>query len=130
MKHLKKFESFADELLTKIGGPDKEIKRPELVGKPYNYKGLPDVDVVYAVEFVPNGTFVANENAEEYLRGLGYRIGSMEQDNPIGFSNNFNVPKWGNIREDGKSLLDGAIVPLPEFREGGSLILFFEEPMF
>jgi hypothetical protein len=129
MKNIKTFENFADDLLNQVGDENKEIQRPDLKGKPYEYKGLPKLPVVYAVEFVPAGTFNAFYNAENYLREMGYNTGSMEGVNPIGFSEKSNyISKWWNMTATEHKLLDGAMIPLGGFREGGVLVLFFDEP--
>lgn len=129
MKHLRKFENFADDLLNQIGDENKEMQRPDLKGKPYDYRGLPQLPVVYAVEFVPAGTFQSMYNAEAYLRDMGYSLGSSQGYSPVGFSDKYDyISKWSNMTSEEHKQLDGAYIPLGDVREGGTLVLFFNEP--
>ena len=127
MKHLRKYENFADELLNNIGDENKEMQRPDLKGKPY--PGAPKLPVVYAVEFVPAGTFQSYYNAENYLKEMGYSIGSMQGPAPIGFSDKFDyISKWRNMSSEEHKQLDGVMIADGGFREGSVLVLFFNEP--
>lgn len=129
MKHLRKYENFADELLNNIGDENKEMQRPDLKGKAYEGRGVPNLPVVYAVEFVPAGTFQSFYNAENYLKEMGYSIGSMEGPYPIGFSDKFDyISKWNNMNGSEHKQLDGIMVAEGGFREGSVLVLFFNEP--
>jgi len=130
MKYIKIFEDFVDDVI-KSSSPEKPIDRSDLVGSPYDNRNLPNLDIAYAVEFVPSGTFGAISSAQNYLKDMGYTLGSMEGGNPIGFAdgNEYDyVSKWWNMKAADHRILDGAIVPLPDFREGGVLVLFFKEP--
>lgn len=130
MRYIKIFEDFVDDVI-KSSSPEKPIDRSDLIGTPYDDKNLPKLDVTYAVEFVPSGTFGAIGAAQKYLKEMGYITGSMEGGNPIGFADGSQydyVSKWWNMNRSEHEMLDGAIVPLPGFREGGVLILFFKEP--
>lgn len=90
-----------------------------------------DREVLHAVEFDPSGTFGAIAQAEIYLKDLGYTTGSMCRTEPIGFAYGADrVAKWYNLSEDDKAQLDGIILPEPEFREGGVLILFYTPPRY
>lgn len=90
-----------------------------------------DREILHAVEFVPKGTFAAFYAAEKHLKELGYTVGSMSRDEPIGFAQGFDyVAKWYNIPKEEKVKLDGVIIPEPDFREGGALILFFTPPLY
>lgn len=87
--------------------------------------------VLYSEEFQPAGTFEAYHNAEARLRDLGYTIGSMCASEPIGFADENvcdYVAKWYNIPKEEKKLLDGVMIPLGGFREGGARIIFFTPP--
>lgn len=128
---LKRFENFDLDSIN----PSKPITRDDLMGKPYELENkfirIPKFDVVYAVEFVPSGTFSAKSNAVNYLNSMGYVTGSMQGDNPIGFAKSFDyIAKWDTITYDEYKHLDGIIIPQPEFREGGNLVLFFKPPNF
>jgi len=77
--------------------------------------------------FPANGTFSAYHAAENRLKELGYTIGSMCRDEPIGFADakKYNyVAKWYNLSREDKELLDGVMVS-SDFREGSVDILFF-----
>ncbi len=130
MKHLQMFEDFSDDILKKAN-PIEPMDRSDLIGSAYDYKELPNKETVYAVEFVPSGTFGAINAAQTYLKDLGYTIGSMQMSSPIGFADSDKydyVSKWWNMNREDKESLDGAIIPLDGFREGGVLVLFFKEP--
>ena len=100
--------------------------RPELKGQIHT-----DREIIHAIEFAPNGTFSAISAAEVYLKELGYTIGSMCSQEPIGFAHGFDyVAKWYNISNPERDQLDGIIVPKDEFREGGALIIFFTTPRY
>lgn len=136
MKRIKLYEDFVDDIM-KGSDPSKPIERMDLTGKPYDkkvgYGTLPLIDVKYALEFVPAGTFSSIDNARKYLEEMGYIIGSMEGSSPIGFAKSDEydyVSKWSNMNREEHRLLDGAIIPDPEFREGGSIILFLKDPKF
>ena len=90
-----------------------------------------DREILHGVKFMPDGTFGAISSAEVYLKDLEYAVGSMEGSNPIGFLYEAaSISKWGNLSEDDRLRLDGVIIPDPEFREGGALILFFTPPRY
>jgi hypothetical protein len=125
-----------NEEIDSISDPSKPIMRSDLVGSPYTekigYSRLPNLDIVHAVEFVPSGTFGANSNAERYLEEMGYKIGSMEGPNPIGFSNKYNrISKWGNMTSEDHTKLDGVLISDGEgWREGGAIIMWFNPPTY
>jgi hypothetical protein len=124
------FEDFSDDILKKAN-PNEPIDRSDLIGKPYEFEELPSKEIMYAVEFVPTGTFGAIGAAQNYLKDLGYTIGSMQMSSPIGFADSDKydyVSKWWNMNRTEQGSLDGAIIPLDGFREGGNLVLFFKEP--
>jgi len=136
MKRIKLYEDFVDDIM-KGSDPSKPIERMDLTGKPYDkkvgYGTLPLIDVKYALEFVPAGTFSSIGNARKYLEEMGYIIGSMQGPSPIGFADGSRydyVSKWDNMNRSEHGTLDGVIIPDPEFREGGSIILFFQDPKF
>jgi hypothetical protein len=90
-----------------------------------------DREIVHAVDFPANGTFAAYRAAEGHLKELGYGVGSMCGQEPIGFAYEADyVAKWYNIRHEDRMLLDGVILPQNEFREGGAIILFFTPPKY
>lgn len=90
-----------------------------------------DREIVHAVDFPPSGTFGAIRGAEGHLKDMGYTIGSMCREEPIGFAYEANyVAKWYNLDAEDKMRLDGVILPQHEFREGGAIILFFTPPKY
>jgi hypothetical protein len=90
-----------------------------------------DREILHVVDFLPSGTFGAIREAETHLKELGYCTGSMCRQEPIGFAYGVDyVAKWYNLDSSDKALLDGVILPLHEFREGGATILFFTEPKY
>ena len=90
-----------------------------------------DREVVHAIKFEPDGTFKAISEAEVYLKELGYGVGSMCGDAPMGFVYEADyVAKWKNLSATERNTVDGIIIPEPEFREGGALILFFTPPRY
>lgn len=86
---------------------------------------------VLHVEHLPaSGTFLAFYNTEKRLIDLGFIIGSMDRDNPIGFAQKEKygyIAKWYNLSEEDKEKLDGVILS-KDFREGAVEIVFFNEP--
>jgi hypothetical protein len=90
-----------------------------------------DREIVHAVDFPANGTFQAFYEAERHLKDLGYSVGSMCRQEPIGFAYDANyVAKWYNLSKEDKTHLDGVMLPQDEFREGGAIILFFNPPKY
>jgi hypothetical protein len=86
--------------------------------------------VIWSREYKPTGTFEAWRSAESYLKELGYTVGSMCLNNPIGFADEDNfgyVAKWDNIDVTDRASLDGVVIS-NDFREGGCRILFFNTP--
>lgn len=90
-----------------------------------------DREIFHAVEFLPSGTFAAYYAATKYLKELGYGIGSMCLNHPIGFVYDIeSVAKWVNLTEEEKNSVDGVILAQHEFREGGVIILFLTPPRY
>ena len=86
--------------------------------------------VVWSREYKPAGTFAAIHEAEAFLGELGYTIGSMCLQAPIGFADADEygyIAKWYNIDPADRAKLDGVIIS-NDFREGGCRILFFNPP--
>jgi hypothetical protein len=90
-----------------------------------------DREILHAVDFPANGTFQAFYSSEKHLKELGYCVGSMCRQEPIGFAYGAEcVAKWYNLDSRDKAQLDGVILPQPDFREGGAIILFFTPPKY
>jgi len=90
-----------------------------------------DREIEHAVEFPANGTFMSYYEAERHLKDLGYSVGSMCRNEPIGFKHGeLYVAKWYNLSKEDKENLDGVMLPEPDFREGSSIILFFNPPKY
>lgn len=88
--------------------------------------------VLYRELFPAAGTFQAYYNAEARLKELGYVVGSMCRNEPIGFADDDTydyVAKWYNIDRDDRLRLDGVMVS-EDFREGSVEILFLTPPKF
>jgi hypothetical protein len=86
--------------------------------------------VIWSREYKPTGTFEAFRAAEDFLKELGYTVGSMCLKDPIGFADadKFEyVAKWHNIDATDRASLDGVVIS-DDFREGGCRILFFNTP--
>jgi hypothetical protein len=86
--------------------------------------------VIWSREYKPAGTFEAFHQAQAFLGELGYTIGSMCLQDPIGFADSDKVDyiaKWYNIEAADRAKLDGVIIS-DDFREGGCRILFFTTP--
>ncbi len=89
-------------------------------------------EILHTETFPPAGTFKAYYAAEERLKELGYTVGSMCRDEPIGFADADKygyVSKWYNIDREDKGKLDGVMVS-NDFREGGATIVFFTPPKY
>jgi len=82
--------------------------------------------IVDAFTFEPDGTFGAFSKAARIISEMGYTVGSMCRDEPIGFADVEYIGKWNTIKRNEHSRLIGIIIPLPEFREGGVRVIFFK----
>jgi hypothetical protein len=87
-------------------------------------------DVVKKVNIKVEGTFSSVYEAEKQLRELGYRIGSMSWNQPIGFACGEKydyISKWYNMTSEEHNLLDGVMIS-DDWREGSVDIIWFNEP--
>lgn len=99
-------------------------QREDLAGKEFEGR-----KAVMVLDIPPCGTFKSIYRAEDFLKDLGYRTGSMCRQEPIGFAYKCDyVAKWYNLSKEDKNSLDGILLPLDEFREGGVRIVFFNQP--
>ena len=76
------------------------------------------------------GTFASVSEAEDRLRKMGYTIGSMCSDEPIGFACNEKydyIAKWRNIDPIDRKKVDGVMIS-NDWREGSVDIIWFSEP--
>ena len=104
----------------------KEIHRADLQGTIYDGR-----EVVHAIEFKPDGLFGAIAESEVYLKDLGYTIGRISRQKPIGFAYECDhIGRWGNLNESIKSSLEGVIIPQGDYREGGVLVIFYSTPRY
>jgi len=88
--------------------------------------------VLYTETFPAEGTFASIGKAQNRLRDLGYTIGSMCRNEPIGFADDSKygyVAKWYDIPREDKDLLDGVVIS-GDFREGEAKIVWFNPPKF
>ena len=80
------------------------------------------------VTFKSNGTaFHAITEAEAYLKGLGYRVGSMCLQDPIGFApaeKYTYIAKWWNISTEEKKSLTGELNST-SFRTDDVIVRFY-----
>jgi len=84
-------------------------------------------EITFTKKFTSTGTFTAIREAEEYLKGNDYTVGSMCGSEPIGFADSIKyeyVAKWHNIDAKDRKHLEGVIIS-NDFREGDVQILFF-----
>jgi len=76
------------------------------------------------------GTFQSYYEAEKRLRAMGYTIGSMCGNEPIGFACNEKydyIAKWRNIDPIDRKKVDGVMIS-NDWREGSVEIIWFNEP--
>lgn len=86
-------------------------------------------------------TFSGFEAAERWLIGLGYSVGPMQANDPVGVHKKdppgygrgtgiVRVPKWRNMSALARKLCDGRIVPHggSGFCDGGALVALDYEP--
>lgn len=76
------------------------------------------------------GTFKSVYEAEDRLRKMGYVIGSMSGNQPIGFACGEKydyISKWYNMTPEEHNLLDGVMIS-SDWREGSVEIIWFNEP--
>lgn len=86
--------------------------------------------VLYRESFPAAGTFQAFYSACDRLKELGYEVGSMCRNEPIGFADNNvydYVAKWYNIDIEDRTKLDGVMLS-EDFREGSVDVLFLMPP--
>lgn len=114
-----------------------EQKSERSLGQPFkiafplykgDLRGIADRIVEFYEYFPPNGTFNSINAAEAYLKEEGYNYGSMEMNSPIAFYKGNIIGKWRNLRVDERETIDGVLIPDPDFREGGTHIVFFKFP--
>ena len=89
-------------------------------------------EILHTETFQPADAFRAFYNAESRLNELGYTIGSMCRNEPIGFADADKcdyIAKWYNIDREDKGKLDGVMVS-EDFRESGATIVFFTPPKY
>lgn len=91
-----------------------------------NDEAIKNMNVCLSIDFPANGMFEAINNARSYLADRGFSFGSMEMDRPIGIHHgDCYISKWHNMTAKERRSLNGVIVPIGEFREGGARVLFF-----
>jgi hypothetical protein len=76
------------------------------------------------------GTFKSVYEAEKRLREMGYTIGSMSGNQPIGFACGEKygyISKWYNMTTEEHKKLDGVMIS-NDWREGSVDIIWFSEP--
>lgn len=85
--------------------------------------------VVNTMKFEADGDdFDAITAAENYLKELGYTIGSMQRDAPIAFAKADKIryiSKWHNIGEEDYPRIEGIIVS-DDMRNGDVELIFFD----
>lgn len=89
-------------------------------------------EILHTEALPPAGTFKAFYAAEGRLKELGYTVGSMCRQEPIGFADGDKygyVAKWYNMNQSEKNMLDGVMIS-DDFREGGVTIVFFTPPKY
>lgn len=88
---------------------------------------FPKKNITDAEYFEASGTFGAINAARDYVTRLGYATGSMQIDMPIAIAKDVRyISKWDNLGKDLEKI-QGVIIPMPEFREGGAAVILFEE---
>lgn len=100
------------------------IEREDLIGQEFQGRKASRVIEIHNV-----GTFQSFYAAEALVKELGYEVGSMCADQPIGFALGYDyVAKWYNLSQENKNSLDGILLHDGGFREGGVRIVFFNQP--
>jgi len=77
------------------------------------------------------GTFQSFYEASKRLMGMGYIMGSMCGDEPIGFADADKyeyIAKWRNIDPSDRVKVDGVMIS-SDWREGSVEIIWFKEPL-
>lgn len=88
---------------------------------------LGDREIVSKEKFRKTTTFSAVHRAEEKASKLGYSIGSMCRDEPIGLSKKASyIAKWRNIDRDEYDKIEGVILS-NDFREDDVYLIEFKE---
>ena len=81
--------------------------------------------VVETIHFPSTGTFTAFSVAEKKAVEMGYSVGSMCRDEPIGLAKDVGyIAKWHNIDSADKAHIEAGILSC-DFREGDAVIAIF-----
>jgi len=83
-------------------------------------------NVVETIEFQSTGVFTAVGAAERKAKELGYTVGSMCRDEPIGLARNVEyIAKWRNIDPIDRNRVEGGLLS-DDFREGDVILAILE----
>lgn len=75
----------------------------------------------------PGDDFAAFYAAQAFITKIGYSMGSMQREAPIGVAKgDADISKWRNLGSDVR-LLDGALVPEGNSMRDGNVVLFLAE---
>ena len=78
------------------------------------------------IEFPANGTFSAHSAAEKKAKDMGYAVGSMCRDEPIGLAKDFGyIAKWKNLDKSDRAKVEAGLLST-DFREGDVVLAIFE----
>ena len=95
-----------------------------------NYRNYLGREIVEQKTVTVEGTFTSVSETEDQLRKMGYTIGSMSGNQPIGFACGEKygyISKWYNMTSEEHNLLDGVMIS-NDWREGSVDIIWFKEP--
>ncbi len=90
-----------------------------------------EIRIEHAMEFFSDEKFGGLKESRDYLKDLGYGVGSTFINEPIGFVYGVEyVFKWKNLSKDEKMKLDGVILPNRDYEKESSLVIFFKIPRY
>jgi hypothetical protein len=94
------------------------------------YKNYLGREIVKQETIKVEGTFRSYYEAEKHLKQMGYTVGIMCGDKPIGFADaeKYNyISKWHNMTSEEHRKLEGVMIS-NDWREGSVEIIWFIEP--
>jgi hypothetical protein len=69
-----------------------------------------DRQVKFTKVFEDPKDFAAYREAEKWLISKGFSVGRMQRSDPVGVKlGDYDIQKWGNLRQSDKETLDGTI---------------------
>lgn len=87
-------------------------------------------NIAFTKDFsAPGESFAAFNAAVKWCKEQGFSVGRMCAGEPVGIRRGqFDIQKWTNMSAEDKRRLDGQIVPIGDFRDGGARVMLRANP--